>query len=111
MKHLAVLLAFAAAIVWVHTHTDEIPFVFGVIGIAGTLVGSFFPRHFVLSGLLLGLAPIAAEFLVRFGAIPAPWPPTHLASMPLIALVCQCPALLGATLGWFLRRQMNPAQP
>lgn len=109
MKHLAALAALAAVIIWVHTHTDEIPVVFGVVGVAGILMGSFFQSRFVLSGLVLGLAPIAAELLVRFGAIPAPWPPTPLASLPLITLVCQFPALLGTSLGWFLRRERKPA--
>ncbi|HXJ40252.1 MAG TPA: hypothetical protein VNH18_13315 [Bryobacteraceae bacterium] len=96
---------------WVHTHTDEIPVVLAILGLLGVGLGSFFPRRFVISGLVLGLAPVSAELLVRFSLVRAPWHPGSLADLPLIGFVCLIPPTLGAAFGWLLRRSSAAAHP
>ena len=107
---LSLVLAFALT-AWVHTHTDEIPVVFAILGVLGIGLGLFFPRRFVLSGIVLGLAPTTAELLVRFEMARAPWHPTPVANLPLIALICLLPPTLGATFGWLLRRGGTATHP
>ena len=104
MKYATGLLPLFLLGVWVHSHTDEIPVVFGSLGLFAFGLASFFPQRFVVSGLMLGLAPLSAELLVRFGVLRAPWPPTPARSLPLIVAVCMMPPLVGGALGWLLRK-------
>lgn len=97
--------------VWAHTHSDEILVIFGFLFVLGLGLGSFFPSRFVASGVVLGVAPLAAELLVHFGVLHPKWPATPLGSLPVIALVLQLPANLGAALGWAMRLETKPGYP
>ena len=77
----------------------------------GLGLGSVFPARFVVCGVVLGLAPLAAELLVHFGFLHPKWPATPLGSLPLIGFVLQIPANLGAALGWMIRRETKPGYP
>jgi hypothetical protein len=92
-------------LVWVHTHTDEIPFVLGcVVLVAGSLALSF-PRLAWLSALATGLSLFIAETLVHFAILPAPYPPSK--GLPWPALFGIVPAIMGTSLGYAVRRVIH----
>ena len=81
----------------VHTHTDELPIVLGILLLLSAGVAAIFPQRFLLTTALLGAALFVAETLVHFRVLPAPYPVS--AGLPWVALTGYVPAALGVALG------------
>jgi hypothetical protein len=92
----------AAFLGWAHSHTDELPIVFGFVLITGAVLGALAPRRFLLSWLIASAPVPMVETLVRYKAMQATWPTTE--AQPLYALVAAVPALIGVAIGAGLRR-------
>jgi hypothetical protein len=102
--YIPLLLISALFLGWAHTHTDEIPIVLGIVLIVSGVVGILFPRHAVISILVLGPAIFCAETLVHFGVLRAPYPPSN--GLPWAALAGFVPAAIGVGVGAMVRRTM-----
>ena len=89
---------------WAHTHTDVIPIVLGFILIVSGVLGLLFPKHAVISVLVLGPAIFCAETLVHFHVLQAPYPPSS--GIPWAGLLGFVPAIAGAAAGAVVRRAM-----
>ena len=96
------LIASALFIGWCDTHTDETPIVLGFVLIVSGALGLLWPRYFLITGVVVGLSVFAAETLVNFGALRAPYPAKSGFAWP--ALVAVIPAMAGAAAGAGIRR-------
>jgi hypothetical protein len=98
----AVAPAGALFLAWAHTHTDELPIVFGFVLIVGAVLGALAPRLFPISWLIAAAPLPIVETLVRYKALNATWPTSE--ANPLAALVAAVPAAIGVAVGAGLRR-------
>ena len=96
------LIAAAFFIGWCDTHTDEIPIVLGFVLIICGALGLLWPQYFLLTGIVVGLSVFAAETLVNFGVLRAPYPSKP--GLPWPALLALIPAMVGAAAGAGIRR-------
>jgi hypothetical protein len=98
------LMAAAGFLIWAHTHTDELPIVLGFVLIASALVAAVFPDMFLITGLVTGASLFAAETLVHFSLLRAPYPASS--GLPWAALFGYVPAILGVGIGLGARRMV-----
>jgi hypothetical protein len=96
------LVAAVLSIAFVDTHTDEAPFILGILLILSGALGLAFPRQFAITWLVTGCVLFFTETLVGYGFLHAPWPTQ--AGVPWPTLVGLVPALVGAGAGAGLRR-------
>ena len=103
MKYLYPLSLLVAAVflIWVHTHTDELPIVLGLVLLSAGGVAAAFPKRFLTTLLVLGATLFIAETLVHFGLLQAPYAAST--GLPWVALVAYVPAAIGAGLGRLIR--------
>jgi hypothetical protein len=104
---------FAAAIIigWMHSHTDEVPVILGLVLLLSAILGLVFPSRPWLTAIILGLPPFFVEILVHLGLIHAPYPAAK--SIPWAALLALVPAFGGTLFGSAIRhlnRQQNHAR-
>lgn len=91
-----------AALIFLHTHTDELPIVLGSVLILSAVLGVAFPRRWLISLAAVGASLFVAELLVQAAVLRAPW--RSAPGIPWVALVAYVPALVGISLGAGLRR-------
>lgn len=103
--YLLLLLLAVLFLMWTHTHTDEIPIVLSLVLLTNGILAAAFPRFVLLSVILAGGAVFAAETLVHFSVLPAPYPPSK--GLPWAALIAYVPALAGAGIGYALRTSLK----
>jgi hypothetical protein len=100
-------LAGAAFLGFAHSHTDELPIVFGFVMIVGALLGAIAPRRFLLSWAITGAPIPIVETLVHYSLISAPYPVTE--AKPWLALIAYVPAAVGVAVGAGVRRMTSRA--
>ena len=95
------------ALVYLHTHTDEIPVVLGSVLILSAVVTGIAPRNWLPNAILLGSALPLAEILVQSHALAAPWPVGP--GFPWSALTGYVPAVIGVAVGVAMRSAVSPS--
>ncbi len=95
------------ALVFLHTHTDEIPVVLGAVLILSAVVSGMAPRNWLANVVLLGSALPLAEILVQRHVLVAPWPVGP--GFPWAALTGYVPTVIGVAIGVGVRRAVSPS--
>jgi hypothetical protein len=101
------VLAGTGFLFFAHSHTDEIPVVFGFVIIVGAILGALMPRRAILSWFLTGAPIPIVETLVHYSLIRAPYPASE--GLPFVALIAYVPAAIGVAIGAGLRRFIGTA--
>ena len=106
MRLIPVLVAMLG-LVFLHTHTDEIPVVLGSVLTLSAVVSGMAPRNWLVNVVLLGSALPLAEILVRRHVLAAPWPVGP--GFPWAALTGYVSAVIGVSIGSGARGAVAPS--